>query len=205
MSLCASSASSPQLRDLPSSTLGHPSFRYYVVTSTLSSIAEDTASYSASIDGGETKSPVPWCEHLYRSAVSPDCRLSAFLTDQGRLKLASLVSSNGDHVLRMRDISNRKFQARKEAEANHAGIIGICPDPQGFVVTLVDRFGSVAQVCVVEAQKNPSILNGQPDSSSKSPSKKGFSVTGAAFVSELSDHNLPIRELAASNRLTYRR
>ena len=203
MSLCASTTSSPSVDQL-STALSSPSFRYYIVTSTLSTIAEDTASYTAVANGhSSTKSPVPWCEHLYRSAVSPDGRLAAFLTDQGRLKLASIVSSNGDPTLRMRDIPNRKFQTKKEPEVQNAGKIGIRVDPIGYIVTLVDRHGTVNHVRLVEAQNTQSNLKGVINIPAKSTSRKFFPSAIAPNVSELSDSNLPIRELAAPDRFPY--
>ena len=172
------------------------------MTSTLSSIAEDMASYTASINcNPASKSQVPWCEHLYRSAVSPDGRLAAFLTDLGRLKLASLVSRDGDPSLQMRNIPNSKFQAKKEPEANHAGKIGICQYPQGFVVNVVDRHGTIMHVRVVEPQQTPSIVHTEVNMPAKVTSRRGFSGSVAPSISELPDNTLPIRELAAPSRL----
>lgn len=175
------------------------------MTSSLSSIAEDTASYTASVNSHPaTKAPVPWCEHLYRSAVSPDGRLAAFLTDLGRLKLANLVSSNGNPALRMRNIPNHKVQAKKEAEANNAGTIGIRQDCKGYIVTMVDRHGTIINVRVIEAQKTPSTMNGHIDIPSKVLSKNIFSGTVVSNIPELPDNTLPIRELAAPYRFGHR-
>ena len=175
------------------------------MTSTLSSIAEDTASYTASDNcNPASKFPVPWCEHLYRSAVSPDGRLAAFLTDLGRLRLASLVSSNGDPTLQMRNIPNNKFQAKKEPEANNAGRIGIYHYTKGFIVNMIDRHGTVMHVRVVEAQQTSSSMNTDIKfPSSKITSKKAFWGSVAPDISELPDNTLPIRELAAPSRLAH--
>ena len=172
------------------------------MTSTLSSIAEDTASYTASTTcNPANKYPVPWCEHLYRSAVSPDGRLAAFLTDLGRLKLASLTFRDGDPSLQMRNIPNSKFQAKKEPEANHAGRIGICHYPQGFIVNVVDRHGTIMHVRVVEAQQPYSFANTEMNLPAKIAGRKGFAGSVAPSICELPDNRLPIRELAAPSRL----
>ncbi|KAL8706484.1 MAG: hypothetical protein Q9201_000468 [Fulgogasparrea decipioides] len=184
--------------DQPFETLGHLSFKYYLVTSTLSNIAEKTASYTSSLRSHpQSESLAPWCEHLYRSAVSPDGRLAAFLTDTGRLKLASLVAGTGSSRLQMRDIPVGKFQAKKESEANNAAKVGIRDDPDGFVVIVVDRHGAVIKVRVVEAQKSGPGTDGRSYPLFKAASNKTPISPLAATVPELPNG---YRELAAPSR-----
>ncbi|KAL8722195.1 MAG: hypothetical protein Q9225_001291 [Loekoesia sp. 1 TL-2023] len=173
------------------------SLKYYVVTSTLSNIAENTASYTSSIRSHpQSKSLAPWREHLYRSAVSPDGRLAAFLTDTGRLKLASLVSDAGSFRLQMRDIPVSKFQAKKEPEADNAPQIGIRNDPDGFMVVAVDRHGTVINVRVVEAQRSGPGMDWRSNPLLKGASNKLPQKTIAATISELPDGYHPLREPA---------
>ncbi|KAL8726860.1 MAG: hypothetical protein Q9181_005903 [Wetmoreana brouardii] len=183
-------------KDQPFGAPDHFSFKHYLVTSTLSNIAENTASYTSSLRSHpQSKSLAPWCEHLYRSAVSPDGRLAAFLTDTGRLKLASLASDAGSSRLRMRDIPMGKFQAKKESEANNAGKIGIRDDPDGFVVIMVDRHGTVIKVRVVEAQKPDLGIDGRNYPLFKAASNNKVPQSAVAAT---------VSELAATNRFADR-
>lgn len=215
ISLLPLEAGSPLPRDPPISALDHLNLKYFVVTSTLSNIAENAASYTSSVRGNHAHSNrslslTPWCEHFYRSAVSPDGRLAAFLTDSGRLKLGSLVflsssssssSSPSDpdsSRLQIRNIPNGKFQAKKEPEATDAGRIGIREEADGFVVTMVDRHGTVMDVRVVEAKKRPTSRERQMSGQTESSGNMGLSNSGGGtatttIVSELPDRILSIR------------
>ncbi|KAL8903943.1 MAG: hypothetical protein Q9207_003590 [Kuettlingeria erythrocarpa] len=139
--------------NVPFCGITYESPKYYLVTSVLSNIADDTSSYISSLSNrSRSKSGTPWCEHLVRSAVSADGRLAAFLTQSGHLKMANLVASDDGAKLLMRSIPCDKFQAKKEADTNHAPKIGIRDGLKGFTVVVVDRHGNVNTIKVTESQ-----------------------------------------------------
>lgn len=140
--------------NVPFCGINYETPKYYIVTSVLSNIEDDTSSYMSSLSNrSRSKSGVPWCEHLLRSTVSGDGRLAAFLTQSGHLKLANLVSSDDGFKLLMRNIPCDGFQAKKGTDANNAGKIGIRDGPNGFTVVVVDRQGNVITTRVTESQK----------------------------------------------------
>ncbi|KAL8915996.1 MAG: hypothetical protein Q9208_008750 [Pyrenodesmia sp. 3 TL-2023] len=140
--------------NVPFCGINYESPKYYIVTSVLSNIAEDTSSYMSALSNrSRSKSGAPWCEHLVRSTVSGDGRLAAFLTQSGHLKLANLVASDGGSKLLMRNIPCDEFQAKRGIDANNAGKIGIRDGPNGYTVVMVDRHGNVISIRVTESEK----------------------------------------------------
>ncbi|KAL8749763.1 MAG: hypothetical protein Q9184_006675, partial [Pyrenodesmia sp. 2 TL-2023] len=140
---------------IPFCGINYESPKYYIVTSILSNIADDTSSYlSALSNRSRSWSGAPWCEHLVGSRVSGDGRLAAFLTQSGHLKLANLVASDDGSKLLMRSIPYNGLQAKKGTDANNASKIGIRDGRNGYTVVAVDRHGNVMTIKVTESHKS---------------------------------------------------
>ena len=97
----------------------------------------------------------------------------------------------------MRNISTRKFQAKKEQEPDKAGRIGIRQDSCGIIVTMADGHGNVIHVRVIKAQRTLSSMSGQTIVQFKDPWNKAFPGIFAPTASEVPDSILPLQELAA--------
>ena len=198
--------------------LPKPSPKYFVLTSVLSNIADAASTTISSLSNHpRSKSRSPWCAHIYRSAVSSDGRLAAFLTDTGQLKIAALVSpssNNNGSRLQPRNIPITGFQAKKESEVQHTGRIGIRTDASGgggggggggFVITMVDRYGTVIETRITESQQSRqraryANANAMLDSMSRSSMDKTAAAIQrkiAVVASELPHAIEPVHELAA--------
>ena len=130
------------------------SLKFYILTAVLSTIADANATYISPLPHQpRSKCRSKWPVHMYRSAVSADGRLAAFMTDSGHLKLAALIPNENGSGLQLRTIPFTGFQGRKEPEVHDASRIGISVDAQGYLVAIVDRYGTVTKISITEKEQ----------------------------------------------------
>ena len=169
--------------------------KFYILTSILSNMADNTSSFVtplAHYSLSKWKSSAPWCEHLSYSTISSDGRIAAFLTDSGYLRLARLLISDENRTLRLKDLSDSRVKGKKAPRVDGTGKVVIYEDSDGFVVIMVDRYGTVLKTRVTIYVKPQSMPN-----SSRLRSGSETETIKQPTTSELPGAPAPSQELTA--------